>query len=132
MPKTRIRHPDVAEPPPETWSNCLKVGDQVFIAGMTARSADFDDITGASAYEQARAIFAKIARLMEAAGGSLGDVVKLVIYVTDIAERDEVWEARREVFRADFPVSTLIQVGALAHPAMRVEIEAVGVLGAGG
>jgi len=132
MPKTRIRHPEVAEPPPETWSNCLKAGNLVFVAGMTARGGDFDSVAGDSAYEQARTIFAKIEKLMRAAGGSLDDVVKLVIYVADIAERDQVWRARREVFRGDFPVSTLVQAAALAHPAMKVEIEAVGVLGAAG
>ena len=77
MPKTRIRHPEVAEPPPETWSNCLKAGNLVFVAGMTARGGDFDSVAGDSAYEQARTIFAKIEKLMRAAGGSLDDVVKL-------------------------------------------------------
>ena len=65
----RIHSDRVGEPPAETWSNCLRVGNQVFIAGMTARGAEFDAIDGAGAYEQAGIIFTKIKHLIEAAGG---------------------------------------------------------------
>jgi enamine deaminase RidA (YjgF/YER057c/UK114 family) len=81
-------------------------------------------------YAQARAIFAKIKHLMEAAGGRMDDIVKVVIYVTDIKRREEVWKARREVFSGDFPVSTLIEIRALAAPDLLVEIDAIGILGA--
>lgn len=129
--KTRIISDRVREPPPGTWSNCLVVGNQVFIAGMTARSDDFDTIIHGDVYEQARVIFTKIKTLMEAAGGTMADVVKVNIFVTDIARREDVWRARREFFAGDFPVSTLVEVSALALPEMEVEVEAVGFIGAG-
>ena len=47
------------------------------------------------------------------------------------ASREKVWRARREVFTGDFPVSTLVQVAALASPDIKVEIEAIAHLGAG-
>ena len=100
----RVISQDVGEPPAETWSNCLVVGNQVFIAGMTARSAEFDVIGGGAEYEQARAIFTKIENLMSAAGGSMADIVKVNIFVTDISKRKEVWRARREFFSGSFPV----------------------------
>ena len=50
--KKRVSSPKVGEPPEGTWSNCLVVGDQVFIAGMTARGGTFDDVPGGSAYDQ--------------------------------------------------------------------------------
>lgn len=127
----RIISPDVGEPPPETWSNCLVVGNQVFIAGMTARSAEFDLVGEGAEYEQAHAIFTKIKNLMIAAGGSMADIVKVNIFVTDIAKREEVWRARREFFSGNFPVSTLVEVSALALPEMLVEVEAVGFIGGG-
>ena len=127
----RIRSDHVGEPPGETWSNCLRVGNQVFIAGMTARGGEFDTIDGAGAYAQARIIFTKIKSLIEAAGGAMADVVKVNIFVTDIDQRQEVWRARREFFLGDFPVSTLVEVSALALPDMEVEVEAVAILGAG-
>jgi enamine deaminase RidA (YjgF/YER057c/UK114 family) len=108
------------------------VGDQVFIAGMTARADDFETIRTAGAYEQARVIFGKIKALMEAAGGTIDDVVKLNIYLADINDREAVWQARREAFTGDFPVSSLLEVSRLVRPEMRVEIEAVGFLGASG
>ena len=67
---------------------------------------------------------------MEAAGGTMGDVVKVIIYVTDIARREEVWRARREFFQGNFPVSTLVQVAALARSTIKVEIEAIAHIGA--
>ena len=127
----RIHSDQVGEPPAETWSNCLRVGNQVFIAGMTARSAEFDSIDGVGAYEQARVIFTKIKNLIEAAGGTMADIVKVNIFITDNDQRQEVWRARREFFTGDFPVSTLVEVSALALPEMEVEVEAVAILGAG-
>ena len=127
--KQRISSPQVAEPPPQTWSNCLVVGNQVFTAGMTARTGT--EVTGGSSmYEQARAVFTKIKHLIEAAGGHIDDVVKVNIFVTDITRREEVWQARREFFSGNFPVSTLVEVSALAAPELLVEIEAVAILGA--
>lgn len=132
MTKKRVRASGVGEPPEGTWSNCLVVGDHVYIAGMTSRSDEFDSILGNDAYEQAKVIFGKIKSLIGAAGGSMADIVKVNVFVTDIADRQKVWEARREFFEGDFPVSTLIEISGLAHPDMLVEIEAVGVLGAAG
>ena len=124
----RIQSAEVAEPPRETWSNCLVAGDRVFIAGMTARGADFKPLAEMDEYEQARVCLAKIKRLIEAAGGTMADIVRVNIFVTDIRNREEVWRARREFFSGDFPVSTLVEVSALAAPEMNVEIEAEGVL----
>lgn len=127
----RVISPDVGEPPAETWSNCLVIGNQVFIAGMTARSAEFDVVSDGAEYEQARAIFTKIKNLMTEAGGSMADIVKVNIFVTDITKRKEVWRARAEFFSGNFPVSTLVEVSALALPDMVVEVEAVGFIGGG-
>jgi 2-iminobutanoate/2-iminopropanoate deaminase len=126
----RVRSPEVPEPAPGTWSNCLVVDGIAYVAGLIARGKDGKILAG-DEYEQAREIFAKIRHLLEAAGGSMADVVKVVIFVTDITQREKVWRARREVFSGDFPVSTLVQVAALAEPAVKVEIEAVAHLGAG-
>jgi enamine deaminase RidA (YjgF/YER057c/UK114 family) len=97
---------------------------------MTARGRDGKVVEG-DEYEQARIIFAKIRDLVEAAGGAMVDVVKVTIFVTDITPREKVWRARREFFTGDFPVSTLVQVAALAEPAVKVEIDAIAHIGAG-
>jgi len=127
---TRVVSAKVPEPAPGTWSNCLTVNGVAYVAGMIARGADGKIIAG-DEYDQAKAIFAKIHHLIEAAGGAMADVVKVVIFVTDISQREKVWRARREVFSGDFPVSTLVEVAALAEPSVKVEIEAIAHLGAG-
>lgn len=130
MKKQRITSPHVQEPPAETWSNCLVIGDHIHVAGLTARGLA-DDLGTTTVYAQAKEIFARIRHLIEAAGAAMDDIVRVQIYVTDIRQREEVWKARREFFTGDFPVSTLLEISALAHPDMKVEIEAEAVLGAG-
>jgi 2-iminobutanoate/2-iminopropanoate deaminase len=130
MPKrTRVSSPAVAEPAPGLWSNCIRVGEAVYVSGMTSRANDGVTIQGKDEYEQAKVIFAKIKHLVEAAGGAMGDVVKITICVTDIGKNAEVWRARKEVFTGDFPASTLVEVSALARPEILVEIEAVAYIG---
>ena len=130
-PKRRVTSPHVAEPPPERWSNCLVVGDICYIAGMTSRANDGKTIQGVNAYEQAQVIFGKIKHMVEAAGGNMADVVKIVIYCTSIRDNTEVWRARREFFSGDFPVSTLVGVKELGTPDTLVEIEAIAHIGCG-
>ena len=128
--KQRMSSPHVPEPPPQTWSNCLVVGNQVFTAGMTARTGTAVE-GGSSMYEQARAVFSKIKYLIEAAGGHMDDVVKVNIFVTDITRREEVWQARREFFTGHFPVSTLVEVRLAEDPFPVSQHERWLVVGAG-
>jgi len=120
----RVTSPEVPEPAPGTWSNCLVVNGVAYLAGMTAGGMEGDE------YAQAKVIFAKIRHLVEAAGGSMADILKVTIFVTDITQREKVWQARREFFTGNFPASTLVQVAALANPSLKVEIEAVAYIGA--
>ena len=119
-----ISSPNVPDPPPQTWSNCLVVDGVAYFAGATAPGAGPDE------YAQAKGIFTKIKNLVEAAGGSMADIVKVTIFVIDITQREKVWQARREFFTGNFPASTLVQVAALADPSLKVEIEAVAHIGA--
>lgn len=131
MPIERIISKDVAEVEPGLWSNCLRIGNVVYVAGLTSRDKNFDVVLGSDEYEQAKVIFSKIKALVEAAGGAMSDVVKLTIFVTNIANNKKVWAARREFFEGDFPCATLVEVSALARKDILVEIEAVAYLGQG-
>jgi len=73
MPKQqRFISPEVAEYPPGHWSNCIRVGDTVYLSGFTARANDLKTIHGVGdAYEQAKVIFAKIRHCLEAAGARM-------------------------------------------------------------
>src|SRR5579883_238833 len=125
----RVTSPDAPEPPPERWSNCLVVDGIAYVSGMVARGAP--NLEKMDEYEQAKVIFAKIKALLEAAGGKMADVVKVTIFLTNIKNNTQVWEARAAVFSGTFPASTLVQVAALASPEILVEIEAIAHLGKG-
>lgn len=119
----RVTSPNVPEPPPERWSNCLVCDGIAYVSGMTARAGD--KVSGNDEYEQSKAIFTKIKHMLEAAGGAMADVVKITVYVTSIKNNTKVWQARREFFTGNFPASTLVEVSALAAPEILVEIEAI-------
>jgi 2-iminobutanoate/2-iminopropanoate deaminase len=127
---TRVTSPAAPEPPPQKWSNCLVVGGIAYVSGMSGHDANSRSISG-DEYEQARVAFRKMAALVVAAGGMAADIVKMTIFVTDISRIGEVQKARAEFFQGDFPASTLVQVAALADPAMKVEIECIAHIGAG-
>jgi enamine deaminase RidA (YjgF/YER057c/UK114 family) len=118
----RVKSAAVPEPDTATWSNCLVVGNEVVISGMTAHPASRERELGA--YQQALVVLGKIRALLEAAGGGLHNITKLVIYVTDIAAKDEIGRARREVFGATYPCSTLVGVSSLVFPELKLEIDA--------
>ena len=127
----RIESPEVPELGPQSLSNCKKVGDQVFISGLISWDENQEIIGTGDAYTQARNIFASMKALMEVAGGKMNDVAKITMFVTDMRYQPDVWKARREFFTGDFPCSTLVCVSQLFKPDALVEIEAVGVIGAG-
>ena len=129
MRKQRILTDAVAEPPPRRWSNCMRVGDMVYIAGLTARTADGETLAGDDEYAQAHYIFSKFAAYMKAAGGHMDDIVQMIIYVTNMANNQAVWKAREEFFTGDFPTCTLVEVSKLAKPEILVEISATAHLG---
>ena len=118
----RIHCPAVPEPPGASWSNLLRMGDELVISGMTAHPAAQQQ--GLDAEGQARECLRKIGLLAEAGGGSLDNVVKLVVYLTDIADKDAVHRARLALLAPPYPASTLVGVQALVFPGLRVEIDA--------
>lgn len=81
-------------------------------------------------YAQTKALFGKMQALIEAAGGKINDIIQINIFVTEM-NVPEFWKARRELFTGDFPTSTFVQVAALATPELKVEVNAVGFIGAG-
>ncbi|MBU6494383.1 MAG: RidA family protein [Burkholderiales bacterium] len=126
----RIRCASVPEAPTATWSNGIVAGNDIVLSGMTAHPASRDAASPLSAYEQTLLVLGKVKALVEAGGGTLANVYRLVVYVTDIADKDEVGRARQEFF-ADivgrggaYPCSTLVQVSGLVFPELRVEIDA--------
>ena len=127
MPPDNVMHiaiPGAREPPGGSWSNCLRIGDEIAVSGITARDGGGMLEGGDSMGGQTRAIFSKLNAALNAAGGGLHNVYKLVIYVTDMSRKDEVNAERKAAFAALYPCSTLIEVSAFTFPGLLVEIDA--------
>ena len=121
----QIISPSVPEPEPNIFSNCLISGKQLYMSGMTAGDGKGGILGDGTPYDQSRQCLIKIKYLLEAAGCTLNDVVKLTIYLTAIHDRAEFGRARAEFFKGVMPCSTLVGITALAQPNLVVEVDAV-------
>ena len=115
-----------------TWAQCYKAGNQVFMQGQTGiRLEDYETGTvrgiGDPA-EQTHIALDNIRRMMEMAGGTLDDVVKIIVYVTDRAFRPAVYGEINKAFTGVKPASTGIVVAGLAMPELLMEIDAWGIV----
>jgi enamine deaminase RidA (YjgF/YER057c/UK114 family) len=106
------------------YSRAVRIGAQVHVAGTAARG----EALAGDAYIQTRNVLATIRSALGQVGARTEDVVRTVIYVTNIGDADLVGRAHCEVFGDIRPASTMVQVSALIHPEMRVEIEAYALI----
>jgi 2-iminobutanoate/2-iminopropanoate deaminase len=129
MTKTAF-NPDGLPVPRGSYSlvNTAQPGRMVFIAGQTASDHDGKVVGVGDAKAQTRFILGKIQRAVEAAGGTINDVVALNVFTTDVGNHRDINETRREVLGSNFPTSTMVQVVALARPELLLEINAVAVI----
>ena len=120
----------VPEPIKGYYSNCIRVtsGPLLFIAGQIPIDNDGNHVGGDDVVEQARQVFRNIEAILTGVGGSLADLVKVTVYLTDIAAMGKIAPLREELFRKDGPVSACVQVSALASPEIQIEIEGVAVV----
>jgi 2-iminobutanoate/2-iminopropanoate deaminase len=122
----RVRtDPDPYEP--YRISQAMRVGDLVFVSGQAAIDED-GGLVGVGDFDaQAELVFRNLARVLEAAGSSLSDVVKVTIYLTDMANFPKIVELRGRWFTEPYPADTIVEVASLALPELEIEIEAIGV-----
>ena len=114
-----------------SYSQAIKVtGVQtiLFLAGQVPYAPDGTVNHIGDFMAQARQVFGAVKALVEHAGGTVQNVVKITTYVTDIRRRMDVRTVRDEVFGQRGPASTLVQVASLSHPDYMIEIEAIAVL----
>lgn len=102
-------------------------GRTLYISGQTASTAA-GLIGAADIRAQTRQTILNLKQILEHAGGSLADVVSVTVYVTSMSYFRDIQEVREEYFEKPYPASTLVQVVALANPALLIEINAVAVI----
>jgi 2-iminobutanoate/2-iminopropanoate deaminase len=132
MPKDYINPNSLFPSLPHGFSQVVVASGRkmVFISGQTAWDTQKNIVGGDSVLEQARQAFRNLEKAMEAAGGTLKDIVALRIYVVDYQSESgtAVGTELREFFPGNPPASTWIGVSALAVPEFLIEIEATAVL----
>lgn len=109
---------------PYLLSQAIRHGDLLYVSGQAAGGEDGEIVPG-DFFAQGRQAFANLARVLEAGGSSLDQVIKVTILVTDMRHFDDVVRLRREFFSAPYPADTIAEIRALYDPRAMIEIEAV-------
>ena len=78
---------------------------------------------------QTQKVLENVGIVLQEAGGTFDDVVKVTVFITDMGDYDRVHEVRRRFFAEPYPASSMVEVSALIDPDLLVEVEAVAVIG---
>ncbi|WP_440763982.1 RidA family protein [Natronorubrum sp. DTA7] len=109
------------------YSRAVRAGSQIHVAGTTATDENGGVVAPSDPYAQTKCALEIVAEALEEAGGSLEDVVRTRLYVTDIDDWEEIGRAHGEVFGEIRPAASMVEVQRLIDPEHLVEIEAVAV-----
>ena len=109
------------------YSRAVRIGNVIEVSGTTAvendRIVHVDD-----AYRQTRYVIQKIEKALKEAGAGLEDVIRTRMFVTDISLWEEYGKAHGEFFKEIKPATSMVEVEALIHPDMMLEMEATAIL----
>ena len=125
--REEIRVPGQAEPISH-YTDAVRAGDLLFVSGCVPVDGEGRLVGGDDVVAQARQVFANVGAILEAGGATFADVVKVTVYLTDIADRVRINPVRQELFGDARPASTLVEVSALAIPGAKLEVEAVALI----
>jgi reactive intermediate/imine deaminase len=120
--------PDPYEP--YRLSQGFRVGELLFVSGQTGIDEKGELVAGGDFDAQADYAFRNLARVLEAGGSSLERVVKVTIFLTDMAANfPKIVELRGKWFSPPYPADTIVEVRSLYRPEVEIEIEAIAVAG---
>ena len=109
------------------YSRAIQVGNLIEVAGTTAMDGNTlvgkDDL-----YAQTVFIIRKIENVLAELGGSLNDVIRTRMFVTNIAEWEKAGKAHGEFFKNIRPVTTMVEVSSLISKDLLIEIEATAII----
>ncbi len=120
--KLKSVHPTVG------YSHVAKAGKTLYIAGQVAQDVAGNVVGKDDIEAQARQAFTNVQNIMEEAGGSLLNIVKMTTFLTDFNYIDSFRSVRNEFFSEPFPPNTLLIINSLALSDYMIEVEVVAVL----
>ena len=100
----------------------------LFVSGQVPLDDDGDLVAPGDFDGQARRTFENLGLVLDEAGGTFGDIVKVTVYLTDMARLPDYGRIKAEYIRGRPPASTAVGVTALAVPGLMIEVEAIAVL----
>jgi 2-iminobutanoate/2-iminopropanoate deaminase len=104
-------------------------GRTVYVSGQVSMDAEGNVVGEGDVGAQMEKVLENVATVLEEADGTLGDVVKVTVFIVDMGHYDEIHEVRRRFFEEPYPASSMIEVSALIDPRLLVEVEAIAVIG---
>ncbi|MFP6807871.1 MAG: Rid family detoxifying hydrolase [Pseudomonadales bacterium] len=107
-----------------TYSQAIRHGDTVFISGQIPLVPETMALISDDINEQIQQVFTNLGNLCKAAGGSINDVVKFTVYLTDLGNFAAVNDVMNKVLEAPYPARAAIEVSALPKGAL-VEVDAI-------
>jgi len=116
---------DGLAPPISHYCDAVRFGNLLFIAGIPPTDRNGKVVGGDDVAAQTRQVFKNMKLVLDAAGASFADILKVTVYLLDVNDRTKINPVRKEFFGDARPASTLIGIRELAIPGMKVEIEAV-------
>lgn len=110
--------------PVSHYTDAVRWGDLLFMSGVAPLDKDLR-LVSEDVVEQARKVFLNMKEVLDAAGATFADVLKVTVFLTDVRDRARINPVRKEFFGTARPASSLIGVKELVVPGMKIEIEAI-------
>lgn len=107
------------------YTDAVRFGDLLFVSGFVGVDEQLNIVGADDVVAQTRQVFKNMKAVLDEAGASFADVLKVTVYLVDIDDRAKINPVRQEVFGEARPASTLIQISKLAVPGAKIEVEAV-------
>jgi 2-iminobutanoate/2-iminopropanoate deaminase len=101
---------------------------QIYVSGVQAPKDDNHRVVTDDVEEQTKLVFEDISQILSQADATLDDVVKAVIYITDMNDFDKISKIRGEYFKNSMPVSTLVEVNRMTRDGAKIEIEVMAII----
>jgi reactive intermediate/imine deaminase len=115
--------------PTGPWSPAVKAapGEMLFVAGCVAVDADGNVVGHGDIRAQTHQVMRNFQAVVEAAGMTMGDVVKITNFLIDVRDYPAMAEVRQQYLQEPYPASTMVQVSNFLYPGLLVEIEGIAV-----
>lgn len=108
-----------------TYSQAIAAGDLVFLSGQIPLDPETMEVVSGDFEARARRVFDNLAAVAEAAGGSLDDIVKLTVFLTDLGNFATVNSVMQDYFQEPYPARAAVGVASLPKG---VDVEADAIL----